>query len=408
MKIQNVIFSLMMCVFACMPAMLYCAIKIGVDVPVELTSKPAEYLAGGLSEADVAASFNLSDIKNKRFQDAAETEIGNYIPAKANAIIFGAWTQRMGIEVSNAVFNYDCYPTFYGSNRIYLNDVDAVSYLPQRNSNEYVARWTDFANGLKRVAQQYPEKNFVVYVVQGYTEPAINPAYELVHDPLSPRLCSQTLSAHLKDMDNVHVLTHDFDDLGDYYSQFFTTDHHWNIDGAFEGYDQICSILDLTPIHEDGIKRIENYLFTGATARWGVDLLQESVFDCRYDFSNLSIQRSDGEVINGNDHRLFWNCSPLGKPYLFYDTYYGGVGNCSITGGYGNKNALLIGNSFKEALQRPLAESYASLYVSLQLIPTTSLQKTLEREIIDQDADDIVFVGNPSSLMLPDAYFELD
>lgn len=397
MKIQNIIFSLVVCLFACMPAVLYCATRLEVDIPVQLTSEPAEYLAGGLSEANVAATFSLSGFKNKEFQNAVETEIGNFIPAKAEAIIICSGLQRKGIEASNLVFNWDCYPTFYGSERLYIPSSNAVTYMPRKHSEDYVQKWKEFADNIRGIAARFPEKNFVLYVVQGYTEPAINPAYSLVSDPLSPRLCSETLFQALSGAENVHVLTQDFDNPSDYYSQFFTTDHHWNIDGAFEGYKQISGILELDAVEEKGIHPIENYLFTGATARWGVDLLQESVFDCNYDFSNLSIEMDDGKTIDGNNHDYFWDCNPLGKPYLFYDNYYGGTGNCSIIGGHGDKKGLLVGNSYKEALQRPLAESYEILEVGVDAKLSAYVVEKLEDRIQELDTDDIILVGHPNS-----------
>lgn len=399
MKIQNMIFSLVICLFACMPAALYCATRMDMDIPPKLTSEPAEYLAGGLSEANVAATLSFHGFKSKELQNAVETEIGNYIPAKAEAIIINTMIQRKGIEVSNAVFDWDCYPTFYGSERLYIPGSNAVTYMPRKHLEDYVNKWEEFAENIKEIATRFSDRNFVLYVVQGYTEPAVNPAYSLVSNPLSPRLCSETLTRMLSETENVHVLTQDFDAFNDYYTQFFTTDHHWNIDGAFEGYRQICETLELNAIESDGVHPIENYLFTGATARWGVDLLQENVFDCNYDFSNLSIEMSDGTIIDGNNHDLFWDCNPLGKPYLFYDNYYGKTGNCSIGGGCGNKKALLVGNSYKEALQRPLAESYSNLEVGFNAKLSSYIIESLEEELLNSNAEDVILVGHPNSYL---------
>lgn len=399
MKAQNIIFALVICLFACMPAMLYCAAKLDLDIPPELTSEPAEYLAGGLSEANVSEVFNLHGFKTKEFQNAVETEIGNYIPAKADAIVISSALQRKGIEASNVIFDWECYPTFYGSERLFIPESNAVTYMPRKYSDEYVKKWHDFADEIKEVALAHPDKNFVLYVVQGYTEPAVNPAYDLVSDPLSPRRCAETLGSGMEGCENIRVLTQDFDDLSEYYSQFFTTDHHWNIGGAFGGYRQICETLNLNAIDMGGKKPIDDYLFTGATARWGVDLLQESVFDSGYDFSNLSIEMTDGVIIDGSNHDFFWDCNPLGRPYLFYDNYYGCTGHCSITGGHGDKKGLLVGNSYKEALQRPLAESYKELEVGINISLSAYVAESLKSKIEDPDMNDIIFVGNPNAYL---------
>lgn len=58
------------------------------------------------------------------------------------------------------------------------------------------------------------------------------------------------------------------------------------------------------------------------------------------------IGRPDGIVLRGDNHDNFWDAPELGRQYRFYDAYYGNLGNCTITGGSGDRAALLVGNSY--------------------------------------------------------------
>lgn len=399
--------SLFFCLFLVGPFALFAGQRgLNVDAPTWLTSEPAAFLAGGLPTADVASHANLRGFADKQLQSAAETKIGNFIPAKAFAIEMNADWQRASAALSSSLFSWDCYPTYYGSRRIALQNEDAVSYLPSRDSSGMRDRWTKFAEGVSRVADRFPEKRFVVYVVPGYNEPGFNPAYDLVTNPLRPEVCAAIMEQVLSKHQNVTVLSQSFENGQEYYQEFFRTDHHWNINGAFAAYSQIASRLGLPRIDEEAPREVPDYWFTGATARWGVDLIRERVFDCGSNFSQLSVTLSDGTKTNGDDHDSFWNVSPLRKPYAFYDCYYDNFGDCTIEGGVGERSALLVGNSYKGALQRPLAMSYKQLTVNGQLHPSSPVDSTLSEQIQAASADDIVFVANPSCLSIEDSYWE--
>lgn len=406
MRLRSALFSVLVCVFLCGPALLFGALRLGADVPVQLTAEPAQFLAGGAKSADVAAAASGEGFRSKQLQSAVETEIGNYIPAKATAIEMNAGVQRGFIAASDVLFGWGCYPTYFGSGRITVPSADAVTYLPRKYGDWARRDWEGFAAGLASVASRYPEKRFVVYVVGAYDDPSCNPAYALVTDPLRPENCVAIMEEALSGSSNVTVLSHSYGSEEEYYQDFFRTDHHWNIDGAFAAYGQIADELGLEAIPEQGIWEIPDYWYTGATARWGLDMLRERVFDCGNSFAELVVMRSDGSVLHGDDHAAFWDAPELKKPYTFYDSYYDNLGECVIAGGDGERSALLVSNSYKGAIQRPLASSYRQLTVTGQLHSATPLTLTLAEQIEAADADDIIIVGNPGALRIGQQYWE--
>lgn len=407
MKSRDVIFIFVILALICGPAFLWIAQRAHLEVPQALTAAPAQYLSGGTEQADVRSAFSVSGFVSGELQHAVEAEVGNHIPAKAIALEQNAALQRAAIRASNLLRAWPCYPTYYGSTRIRLAG-DMLSYLPERKSDEVETRWVEFAEGLARVAASYPEKRFVVYVVGAYGEPAYDPAYVLVHDALQPDDCLRCLQSGIGGgSSNLTILTKSYEDAESYYDDFFRTDHHWNIVGALVAYGQIVDELDLPKVDAGQMVPIPNYRYTGATARWGLDLLSESVFDCENRFSNLTFIQSDGSRVSGDDHSAFWDAEPLRKPYAFYDAYYDSFGaESTIIGGVGDRRALLVSNSYRGALQRPLASSYAQLTVNSQLAGSMPETDTLRAQIERSQADDIIIVGNPGALNAPRGYWD--
>lgn len=96
----------------------------------------------------------------------------------------------------------------------------------------------------------------------------------------------------------------------------------------------------------------------------------------------------------------------LGKQYKFYDLYYDNTGCRMIAGGPGDRLALLVGNLYLGAIQRPLVSSYRSLAVSSQLASTRAASEPLEEQMNAASASDVIFVANPMSFKVDEAYWE--
>lgn len=358
----------------------------------------------------VKNKLTFDAFQNEELQNALELKIGNYIPFKATALYVNAAFQREAIEASNAGFNWNCIPTFYGSTRLLLPNENALSFIPRKKDEAAMNPWRSFARGVGSIAKRYPEKRIVIYIAGGFEDPSYNPAYELVSNPLRPEDCYNMMNDYLSSFPNVFVLTHAYDNANSYYNDFFSTDHHWNINGAFRAYNEIADALHLEKTPEGNTFIIEDYWFTGSNARVGLDPLQERVFDSDNDYKALTATRANGEQLNGNDHSGFWNASALEKRYLFHGYYYNNLSldgsYCTITGGRGNRSALLVSSSYRGAIQRPLALSYQSLTVNDQLHNQAVCSSSLSQQIAASNADDIIFIATPKDYDIEESYWE--
>lgn len=410
MNVRNLGLITFFCLVLIGPAVLFGLQGIAnAELPSWLTAEDARLLEGSKGDAPLAEHLSLDAIKEGSFQSTLEQKLTDYVPARAFAIIGNAEWQRQLTSASNLLFQWDCYPTFFGSERICIPELEAVSYVPSRNLENLVDDWTAFANGIRSVAERYPNKNFVLYVIEGYGEASWNPAYELVSYSANPSLCQETMSEALEETDNVSVLTHHYGTGNDFYDDFFTTDHHWNIRGAWNACGQICEELGLAAPLQTPYEELSNVEYTGATARSGLDMLEESVFDSTTTFDFLTMRQLNGSLVNCANHEYFWDLSPLRRRYTFYDSYYDGMGLGTITGGTGDRSCLLVGNSYRGALQRPLACVYKALTTRNDLNPHHYDNEAHLQELIESStADDVVLVANPSNYVIDQAYFALN
>lgn len=88
MKIRDILFSALLCIFLCGPGALWAAQeKLHLDLPSWFTAEDAQYLSGGISKANVKQNLTVEGFESEKLQEALENKIGNHIPLKAAAIL---------------------------------------------------------------------------------------------------------------------------------------------------------------------------------------------------------------------------------------------------------------------------------------------------------------------------------
>lgn len=114
-RLQSVLFSGVLCLLLCGPICLLAVQRAGISLPNWFTAEDATYLSGGAEKTDLFDRQGLREILGGGFREAAETEVGNYIPCKATALLANAALQRNAITLSNALYQWPCYPTSFGA-----------------------------------------------------------------------------------------------------------------------------------------------------------------------------------------------------------------------------------------------------------------------------------------------------
>lgn len=399
MSIRNVVISVCFSLFLAGPASLFCVQRVmQLEIPSWLSSEDARYLAGGENDVNVRASMSIEGIASGRFQKNLETEIKNYIPLKAYALLGNASLQRSFISMSNMLFAWECYPTYFGSAYVWIPDQEAITGIAGKHTTAFDGNLRSFVDRLKQTAQENPSVTFVMYLVSPNDWISeFNPTYSLVANARRYDDVVSKVEGWLGEEKpaNLLLLTTSYPDIESYYEHFYRSDSHWNINGTIHAYETICVSADYPMIDYGDTSLIEGQFYCGGIARNGLFYYPVQVSDTDYDFSGLTATYRDGETRNLGSHVQYENASALVRLYNFYGQYYDVSKDCVITEGKGAKNTLLIGDSFSYSLCRLIAESSSTTFYNNALYYSSKGKTGLADHLESHDVDTVLFVGNP-------------
>lgn len=376
-----------------------CNSRMWRNPPQWLTAENAAYLTGGLTKTDLNAALSYEGFKDGQLQNAVEGTLENHVPAKATALYGNSELQRAAIQISNSLFNWQCYPSYYGSNEVIIPESSAITGKAEKKDASWFNGWGAFLERLDDCAKRYPSVDFIVYVVEcNYTSSSLNPTYTLCSNVTS----ASEIRANIENMKeetctspNVELLWSEYSELDDYYKDFYRTDHHWNIRGALNAFYAIRDELQIDSMDFDGFRLLPNSLFSGSRARDGLVNQVEMVEDLAYPFSELNAEKyGDGSIVNASSHNAYQLSEPLRKKSDFYEVYYSDLENSCISGGTGEGELLLVGDSLASAITRPLALSCKTLDVSSALRGSQKNRTDFADLIQEKDIDAVVFVAH--------------
>lgn len=341
--------------------------------------------------------LNLQNITSGAFQASSEKYLSDFTPMRDNILLTNAALQRACIKVANIPLGFECYPTYFGSQKLYIPQYNALTYLPEKTDDTVLGSLKDFGDALHSFAVSYPNKRFVLCVPLGYQDPAVNPSYSLVADAFLPEDKIAALAEGIGQIDNVVLSAVMYSSIEDYYQDFFLTDHHWNYQGVIRAYNIVAEQIELVPFTYQGKRYFEAYLFSGATARSGLDIVVETVSDTDFEFSDLRMTLSDGaEVMYG--HTSFqYDQSTLTPHYDFYDSYYE-LATGTVLWGAGEGCAAVVSNSYGLSMVPYIACNYEKTWFGQLLHPRFNGSSFLQSIVDELAVDDIFLIANPTDL----------
>ncbi|MEC4295532.1 hypothetical protein [Adlercreutzia shanghongiae] len=406
-SLRNGVFSILVGVVLASPMTVYGLVNIlKLDISPALTAQDASWLTGGIAEANVRDTMSFEGFERGLFQDSMESAVGNYVPAKASVLLANAAVQRLFISASSSLFGWPCYPTYYGSTKLYSPAHVALAEMPMLDETKVVASdvfekgTRRFGAALAELAKKYPEKNFCVVVADRTSTSSVNPAFSLVSNRLSTDECANFLQRQVTALDNVSVVAKTYDDTEEYYGFFYPTDHHWNGYGALDAARGVVSAGMLGDI-EDPVSAIDfgELFFNGTLSRRGLLCLNrppiiEPVFDVR----SMSVEEGASSyfkylfAVNGSNELEH---QELRAEYNFYGEWYGGDRSVRISNAAGGEKskALLICDSYGDAFRWAIAGQYKELYCEMQLKKASYTASDLESWISGYDCEDVYLVA---------------
>lgn len=399
--IRNVIALVVVALVLCSPCILLVLEKANVLVPGWLSSVDATYLAGGRTEVDVRSVADLHSFLRGDLQNAVEEGIENHIPMKALSLLDNAFVQRAMINASNLLFDWDCYPTYYGSDCAYIPSQDALTICATKDGDFDHEGFSAFFENVRDFALENPTIEVVVYMADPNNGTAtFNPTQDLVSDSVAySELVGCMEGFRTPDASNLRYLHGGgLKNIEEYYALHYRCDIHWNIEATVQACARICYELGEPVIAFDEFERVGDQLFCGDIARRALYQLEVPVYDLDYDFSHLDGMEMDGDAFDLGMHAQYESADALNRLYNFYGLYYDVVYETKIEGGKGWRNTLLVGDSFARSLSRPLAEASSVLYRSPALFGDMGESTELMEHVAAGEIDSVVFVGTPQNM----------
>lgn len=309
---------------------------------------------------------------DRSFQDTMEQYVSDKFPKRDEVLLVNAAFQKTSIEAANLVFNFDQYPTYFGSNIAYDREFHALFEIPQKNSAERQTDLAEIGKLISNAAQASEITNFVVYFPDRAEFSLSNPTNKYINNVFDTKVYDKNFTSSVSEY--VTVIIDEHASTEEWLTHYFATDHHWKISGAYQAYLSITSTLGYTPLQVEEALSLQDYSFCGMFCRKGLCFLEnrDHLEEYRFDTPPYLIMQDGRETqrselvdgLNNLDHENI-NTDSLtynGYFYLFGPTlsspliYYADTNTEA-------KNLLVITDSFGCPVEPMLASHYAETHV---------------------------------------------
>ncbi len=347
------------------------------------------------NEAEVEDETELAELRweDETLQTYVDAYIENRVPFKSDAVALAANAERQFIRLSNGLCRWGAYPTFYGSEYVYVPSMEALAAIPDYESDAIRVGIERFAMTVNELAAHYPDKRFMIYLTDYSYTARSNPTATLVSDFIDTEECAYVFSLYCT-APNVTLLYDSFDNIHNFYTYYYTSDHHWNDRGTLRAYNRIASTWGFETLENATYKRADGPDFVGSFARSGLVYVSDPPDYVDLDQSAIRLEFGDYRE-SGADHDAYELAPWPAKRWEFYGLFYEYCPSLYNDDPrmFGRKG-LLISDSYGYSLGRILVHNYEYLGHSRALraadIGSTGFLPWLE----DTEASDIYFVGH--------------
>ena len=294
----------------------------------------------------------VDKINNKigRIENAVENRITNYFPFYQTLNTF---YQNFNFYTNKLVFNEVPIRTNSDGEYVFYDKNNEFYFLENKYSDkdleERLNRQVNFFNELSK-------KGIDLYIY-------IPTRYEFT------TLKTNNLSKYTEEFvnklnENIKVKVMNVDTIDNYKKYFYKTDHHWTINGALKGYEDITDMLNISKVDNLNITEHKERKYYGSLAKTALnDLIFDYISDIDLDLNyNVSLNgKEKDELFKPREIRL-------DRSYKYYDYYVS-----YFNGQYGNivydynddtkDNLLIVGDSYSWQIDYLIASSFNKTHV---------------------------------------------
>lgn len=366
-RIRNVVFCAVCIVIFC-AAVLYKAADMTDTLPEELDNGKQSYLEGAALQP--LPEFSLAAFASGDLQDEIEDYLSGCWPARDEALLANAAWQRSVIVLAAATMNYNIYPTFFGSNVLYDENLDLLTYSLSKKTPEHEQAYENAASQLNSFADSYPDIDTAFYCVDRLYSSNNNPARPYISNPID----SDFLSDHFYNLlnDRFAVIDGTLESTEESSRLYFRSDHHWNNPVAYDAYKRILDSFmpGENPIEDYQILEWKDVPFYGAVSRSALCTTKEPdyLIDYWIDLPSLTVVVNGKEQsIDSIDHREQYASGEYSNEQFAnrYGEYYHGdyslieLNNPSATT---NETLLIVADSFSNNMERFFSYNFETVY----------------------------------------------
>ncbi len=332
------------------------------------------------------------------FQVDFENATSDQFPFREFGIQISALLDRQAINLAYAFLPDPAIPTRFGSDIFILRDKSRFIIEPVKYNDSVKNAIDERVENYTYLINKYPEINFFALYFERLENSAYNPINPYHKDADRGRAF---LYFEENLPEGLHLAKMMLKDYEDFNSNYYSTDHHWNIHGDIKAYDHIYKLLKSgypeisAPVEFEGFYTFPDINYLGTTARLSLYPIEAEPFEVAlYDLppfktyeAGKEIKRNNSlEYMNGNyntkdrytDHfvKYFGHVSPFIE-YVFDSNP--------------DRNLLLIGKSFSIPLEPLIASHYRRTYV---VDFRYSMDFSLSDFLVNHKVDDILIIGD--------------
>lgn len=373
MRARDTALSILVILVLVLPSGMFLMQKaLHIDLPSWLSAEDATNLSGSTSEVNLGATATLTGFKEGEFQSALETEIENFIPCKASVLIGQATLQRDAIAASNALFGWEWYPTFYGSEILTSCENDLLVSAIVKKSETVATGLESTARLYNEVASSHPDIDFYIGM------PSSGSSSTFTNDLVSNSVDVNYIDEHCFDLldDRIKYVDLIIDNIDQYKELYFKTDHHWKMNGGYRAYALIAEKMglsdDILPMGEPIGFDVE---FFGSKARVGLDTATgpDDLIDYHFELPQFSVFNSFDHIDQEDpldfiaSTEAYSNGKATSKPFAnhyanYFHTDLDFIELRANTEKSQGRSLLIAGDSFTNNMERLFLNNFDRVY----------------------------------------------
>lgn len=364
----------------------------------------------GLFQADLNSTNQTptEELTCQDFQNEFEEAASDQFPFRNELIKTAKEIDRQIIDQAYTFTQDPVIPADINSNFYITQDNIAFIEAPEE-FDESLFDIIDYRiNNYSSLMETYPDINFYVYYIERIQNSQYSPLNQIL-DVVDDRLYYEYfLQNRPSDLTIKALLISSYDDHLKY---FYRSDHHWNIHGILLAYEDIYAMIkqNFPEISEfryyKDIISFPDINFQGSAARLTHYPFEGEKFEVvDYDLPPHKVF-IDNKLENYGNRDQYFSGNYSNEPYFdHYNTFFGRDYALIefVFDSQQDRNLLIIGNSYDNALVPLLASHYHKTYsIDLREFSDFSLSEFLA----EHPVDDIIIIGENSVVFSRERYY---